>query len=123
VGNLNSWTLEQEIAKLTMAIRARNTEICQDLMTYIRIQSSSTELAGVMLITLERLISFDPELVSWAVADLVPADVMQEIRDLASVALYRQFIQRGFTPGVDLSVDARGKILVKREGKAIGSHG
>lgn len=104
-----------------MAIRARNSEISKSLMTHLRIQFSLTELAGVMLITLERLIRFDADSVSWAVEYVVPAEVMQEIRGMASVAIYRQFIRKGFTPGIDLSVNDKGKILVKGQERAIGS--
>lgn len=110
---MNSLDLDQEIGKIARAMMTRNRLIGQDIIAQLRSQMTLECVAGMLLVSIERLLWFDTDSVLWATEHLIPADVMQEIQRITSVAVYKQLIRKGYVPGKDLSVDANGKLLVK----------
>lgn len=110
---MNSLELDREISKMARAMMIRNPLIGEALIAHLRNQLTLDELAGVLLVSMERLLWFDAEAVLWATEFLIPADVMQQIRHMTSVKVYKQLIRKGYVPGKDMSVDAHGKLLVK----------
>ena len=109
--------LETEIAKLTRAMMTRNSEIGKDLINHLRTQLAVEAIAGLLLISIERLIWFDTDSVVWTIEHLIPADVMLEIRRTTTIALYQQLIGQGFVPGKEFSMDANGKLLLNDRAK------
>jgi hypothetical protein len=114
---MNALELEEEIGKMARAMMTRNTEIGDALITYLKTQVALEEVAGVVLVSLERLIWFDSELFLWVLRNFIPADIVQEIRSITSVAVYKQLIAKKFLPGIDFSVDAEGKLLLNEQAK------
>lgn len=104
--------LEQEISKMACAIMARDSRIGKDLLANLRKRSSPENVAGVMLVSLERLLWTDAEAMIWAIDHLLPIDVLQEIRRITSVAIGKRLIHKGFQPGEDFSVDSTGRLLL-----------
>jgi hypothetical protein len=115
---MNALELEAEVGKVSRAMMTRNTQIGDAIIAYLRTELTDEEIAGIFLISLERLIWFDQELFLWSIKNFVPADVMQEIRNLTSVTIYKQLICKKFVPGQDFSVDAAGKLLLNENAKA-----
>ena len=109
--------VEQEISKMSRAIMARDLRIGQDLIAHLRTQLSLEDVAGVMVISLERLIWFDADAFFWCVEHFIPSDVMQAIRNITSVTLYKRLIYKGFVPGQDFSVNSQGKLLLNEKAK------
>lgn len=109
---MTSLQLELEIEKLARAMMTRNREIGNDLINYLRTQFPVEALAGLMIVSIERLIWFDIESVLWTIEHLIPADVMQEIKRITTFSFYQRLISKGFTPGQEFSVDAGGKLLL-----------
>ncbi|MBW4575320.1 MAG: hypothetical protein KME08_08550 [Aphanothece sp. CMT-3BRIN-NPC111] len=114
---MNQLDLEQEIGKMARAMMTRNTQIGDALIAHLRTQFTHEEVAGLVLVSLERLIWFDSELFLWTIQNFIPADVVQEIRRITSVAIYKQLIGKKFMPGKDFSVDADGKLLLNDKAK------
>ncbi len=112
VPSINSLELEQEIGKMARAMMTRNTQIGTELIAHLRTQLTLEGVAGVMIVSIERLIWFDIDSVFWTIKNLIPNDIMQEIQKITSVTIYKQLIGKGFTPGQDFSVDASGKLLL-----------
>ncbi len=110
---MNSLDLDREIGKMARAMMTRNTLIVADLIAHMRSEMTLEELAGMMLVSIERVIWFDTDSVTWTIQNLIPADIMQEIQRITSVAVYKHLIAKGYVPGKDMSVDAKGKLLVK----------
>ncbi|MBD2180070.1 hypothetical protein H6S82_09700 [Planktothrix sp. FACHB-1355] len=110
---MNQLELEQEITKVTMGIMTRNRQIASDIIANLRTKMTLEEVAGVMLIGLERLIWFDGELFFWATENLLPVDIKQEIKRIMSVNTYKRLIAKGFIPGKDFSMNADGTLLQK----------
>lgn len=96
----------------------RNTLIGADLIAHLRTHLPLESVAGVLLISIERLIWFDTESVIWTIEHLIPVDVMKEIHRIMSLTVYKHLIRKGFVPGQDMSVDASGKLLLKEIAKA-----
>ncbi len=109
---MTSLQLELEIEKLARAMMTRNREIGNDLINYLRTQFPVEALAGLMIVSIERLIWFDIDSVLWTIEHLIPADVMQEIKRITTFSFYQRLISKGFTPGQEFSVDADGKLLL-----------
>jgi len=109
---MNSLQLELEIEKMARAMMTRNSQIGKDLIVHLRTQFPLEALAGLMLVSLERLLWFDTDCVFWTVEHLIPVDVMQEIKRITTVTFYKQLIAKGFTPGQEFSVDASGRLLL-----------
>lgn len=114
---MNQLDLEQEIGKMARAMMTRNTQIGDALIAHLRTQFTHEEVAGLVLVSLERLIWFDSELFLWTIQNFIPADVVHEIRRITSVAIYKQLIGKKFMPGKDFSVDADGKLLLNDKAK------
>lgn len=109
---MNSLQLELEIGKMARAMMTRNPEIGKDLIGHLRTQLTVEAVAGVMLVSIERVVWFDTDSVFWTIQNLIPADVMQEIQKIISVSIFQRLIAKGFMPGKDFSVDANGKLLL-----------
>lgn len=112
---MNSLQLELEIGKMARAMMTRNPEIGKDLIGYLRTQLTVEAVAGVMLVSIERVVWFDTDSVFWTIQNLIPADVMQEIQKIISVSIFQRLIAKGFMPGKDFSVDANGKLLLNEQ--------
>ena len=110
--SINILQLETEIGKMATAMITRNSLIGKDLIGHLRQELSLEDVAGVIVVSIERLMWLDWEAVIWSVNHLIPADVMQEIRQITSMALYRRLIGKGFTPGTDFSVGTGGNLLL-----------
>ncbi len=110
---MNSLELDQEIGKMARAMMTRNTQIGAALIAHLRTQMTLDCVAGVLIVSIERVIWFDRESVSWTIENLIPADIMQEMQRITSLTLYKHLVTKGYEPGKDLSVDANGKLLVK----------
>ncbi len=114
---MNPLKLELEVEKMARALMTRNSHIGKDLIDHLRTQLSTEAVAGLLLISIERLIWSDTDSVFWAIEHVIPADVMQEIRRITSMAVYKRLISKGFMPGRDFSVDADGKLLLNDKAK------
>jgi hypothetical protein len=110
---MNPLELDQEIGKMARAMMTRNTLIGADLIAHLRSQITLQEVAGMVLVSFNRLLWFDEQAILWSIENLIPADVLQEMQRITSVAVYQQLIRKGYVPGKDMSVDAKGKLLVK----------
>ena len=110
---MNLLELDQEIGKMARAMMTRNTLIGADLIAHLSNQMTLEEVAGIVLVSFERLLWFDEEAILWSIENLLPAAVLQAIQKITSVAVYQQLIRKGYVPGKDMSVDANGKLLVK----------
>ena len=110
---MNPLELDQEIGKMARAMMSRNTLIGTDLIAHLRSQMTLEEVAGMVLVSFNRLLWFDEQAILWSIENLIPADVLQEMQRITSVAVYQQLIRKGYVPGKDISVDANGKLLVK----------
>lgn len=109
---MNVLELEQEIGKMARAMMTRNREIGRDLIASLRSHLSLECVAGVLIVSIERLLWFDSASVSWTIEHLIPEDVMQEIRRITTVTIFQHLIRKGAVPGKDMSVDAEGKLLL-----------
>ncbi len=115
--NRNPLQLEIEIERLARTMMTRNTAIGKDLTSYLRQEFTVEELAGLMLICIERVIWFDIDSVFWTLEHLIPADVIQEMKKITTFALYQRLISKKLIPGKDFSVDANGKLLVNNKAR------
>lgn len=113
----NPLQLETEIERISRAMMTRNSEIGKDIIRHLRKNASIEELAGLMLIGIERVIWFDTDSVFWTLEYLIPGDVMQEMKKITTFALYQQLIYKKLVPGEDFSVDANGKLLLNNNAK------
>jgi N-acetylglutamate synthase-like GNAT family acetyltransferase len=119
VQNINYAELEQEIDRLTAAISARNTSIGQDLVTNLRSRFELKEIAGMFLVSLSQMIWVDSLSFCWAVENLIPNDVMREIRNITTLSVCKRLIDQGLTPGQDFSVDSVGCLLLNAKAKEV----
>lgn len=116
--SMNCLEFELEIERMARAMMTRNRQIGQDLFAYLKTQIPLEVIAGLTIVSIERILWFDTEAVLWTVEHLIPADVLQEIRKLTTINLYKQLIGKGFIPGKDISVDAEGKLLLNTQAKS-----
>ena len=107
---MNVLELEQEVGKLARAMMTRNRQIGIDLITALRTHLSPECVAGVLIISIERLLWFDSASVAWTIEHLIPEDILQEIRRITTVTIFQHLIRKGAIPGKDMSVDAEGKL-------------
>ena len=114
----NPLQLETEIARIARVMMTRNSEIGSDIISDLRTKLTSEELAGLLLVGIERILWFDVDAVFWTIEQMIPADIMQEIRKITNLAFYKQLINQKFIPGVDFSIDADGKLLLNHNAKA-----
>ena len=110
---MNSLELDREIGKMARAMMTRNREIGSDLMAYLTTQLTLDCVAGIVLVSIERVIWFDADSVMWAIETIIPAEIMQEIQRMMSFSLYKRLIFKGYVPGKDMSVNAHGVVLFK----------
>lgn len=75
--------LESEIENISRAMIIRNGQVGKDLVAKLRAQLTLKDVAGVMLVSLERIVWLDPDSFQWAIANLIPTDVLQEIQRIA----------------------------------------
>ncbi len=115
----NPLQLETEIERIARAMMTRNSQIGKDIISYLKKNASIEELAGLMLISIERVIWFDTDSVFWTLEYLIPGDVMQEMKKITTFALYQQLIYKKLVPGEDFSVDASGKLLLNKNAKTV----
>lgn len=112
---MNLLELERETAKMTKAIATCHRAIGQDTIADLRNRMSLDDAVGVILVSLERLLWFDPDLVCWAIEHLIPSDMMQEIQSMTQIAIYQRLIRKGLMPGIDFSIDDRGQLLLNQK--------
>ncbi|MCT7952758.1 hypothetical protein NG798_23435 [Ancylothrix sp. C2] len=118
MSNMNQFELENASKKMTLAIRTRNPQISTDILAALQTLYSLEEVAGVMLVTVERLLFWsDSEAVVWTVRNVIPPQLMSEIQRITSVAVYQRLIGKGLIPGQDFSVDGHGKLLLNDRAK------
>ena len=115
--DLNPLQLETEIARVARVMMTRNSEIGNDIISDLRTKLTMEELAGLLLVGIERILWFDADAVFWTIEQMIPADIMQEIRKIANFALYQQLIHQKLIPGIDFSIDADGKLLLNYKAK------
>lgn len=116
---MNPLQLETEVERVARSMMTRNTAIGKDLISDLRTKFSVEELAGLILVSIERVVWFDVDSVFWTIENLIPADVMVEMKKIVTFTLYQQLIAKKFIPGQDFSVDANGKLLVKDNAKTV----
>ncbi len=115
---MNQFELEDATKKMTLAIRTRNPQIGKDILVALSTIHSLEEVAGVIIVTVERLLFWsDSEAIVWAVRNLIPPELMLEIQRITSVAVYQRLIGKGLIPGQDFSVDGHGKLLLNDRAK------
>ncbi|MBD2100875.1 hypothetical protein [Leptolyngbya sp. FACHB-261] len=110
--------LEQEVSRMSRAMMTRNRTIGADLVTSLKVQLSPEAVAGVMLISLERLVRLDAESFVWSVENLIPADVMQEIWKITAPRTYSRLVKKGLIPGKDFSAGASGQLFLNSKARA-----
>ena len=112
---MNSLEIEREIGRMARAMMTRNRHIATDLIADLRNQLPLDSLAGVLLVSIERVIWFDADAVIWAIENIIPVEIMHEIRRMTSFTLYRQLVTKGYVPGKDVSVNAHGIVMFKQK--------
>lgn len=110
--------LEQEISRLSCAFASRNAEIGKAVIANLRSQLTLRDVAGIVIVSLERLVWTDPLAFCWAVEETIPGYVMREIRRIMSVTLYKRLIACGLEPGEDFSMDGKGTLLTSDRAKS-----
>ncbi|MFB2837526.1 hypothetical protein [Floridanema evergladense] len=108
---MNYFQLDEEISKLTMAMMTRRREIISDLIESLKAQLSQEEVAGVVLVSMERLLWCDMDLFFWCAENLIPTEIKREIQRIIAITNYKQLIAKGLIPGQDFSIDGDGKLL------------
>ncbi len=109
---MNLLQLETEATKMTRVMMTRNTLIGKDSIADLRDRMTLEELSGVIIVSIERLLWLDWEAVVWAIAHLIPADIMGQIQSTLRMGLYQRLIHKGLIPGIDFSIDARGNLML-----------
>lgn len=115
--NMNCLQVDLEIAKIARAMMTRNRAIGQEIIAYLRIQLPIEEVAGLIIVSIERLMWFDTEAIIWAIEHMIPVEIVQEVRKITTVTIYRYLTAKGFIPGKDMSVNAEGKLLLNQPAK------
>ena len=109
--------LEQELNRLTCAFATRNTEIGKAIIANLRSRLTLREVAGMVIVSLERLVWTDQLGFCWAIEQVIPGYVMREIRRITSITLYRRLITQGYEPGQDFSMDSKGQVLLNEQAR------
>jgi hypothetical protein len=110
--------LEDEISRLTYAFATRNIEIGKAVIANLRSQLTRRDVAGIVIVSLERLITTDPLAFCWAVEQTIPGYVMREIRRITSITVYTRLITQGLKPGQHFSMDGKGLLLLNEHAKS-----
>ena len=114
---MNPLQLEVEIERIARSMMTRNAEIGNDLISDLRTKLPVDEVAGLILVSIQRVVYFDIDSVSWTIKHLIPIDVKLEMKKIITFTLYQQLISKKFIPWQDFSVDAYGKLLVNDSAK------
>jgi len=109
--------LEQEIGKMATAMMARNTAIGDALIAYLRTQLTEEEVAGLVLVSLERLLWLDGDLFLWTLQNFLPQSILNQMRKITTVTLCKQLIGKNFLLGQYFSVNANGQLLLNTKAK------
>lgn len=115
----NYLELENDLSKLTTAFATRNITIGKEVIANLRSRMTLRDVAGMVIVSLERLVWQDQLAFCWAIENTVPGYVMREIRRITSLTVYKRLIERGLDPGQDFSMDANGNILFIDRAKTI----
>ncbi len=115
---MNCLELEQEVGKMARAMMTRNPQIGKDLIAHLKTELPVEAVAGLIIVSIERVLWFDTDSVIWTMEHVIPADVMHEIQKTFLVYIYKRLISKGFIPGTDFSVDANSKLLLNAQAKA-----
>ena len=107
----NYLELENDLSRLTSAFATRSSTIGKEVIASLRGRMTLRDVAGMVIVSLERLVWQDQLAFCWAVENTVPNYVMREIRRITSITVYKRLIDRGLNPGQDFSMDAKGNIL------------
>jgi len=117
VQDTSNLELEQELSRLTCAFATRNTEIGKAVIANLRSRLTLRDVAGMVIVSLERLVWTDQLAFCWAIEHVIPGYVMREIRRITSVTIYRRLITQGYEPGHDFSMDGKGQVLLNQQAK------
>lgn len=109
----NPLQLESEIERIARAMMTRNRAVGTDIISYLRKELTLQELAGLTIVSIERVIWFDIESVLWTIEHLIPEDIIQEMRKITTFVLYQRLVNKKLVPGTDFSVDACGKSTLR----------
>lgn len=109
--------LEQEVQRLVTALRTRNFTIGRAIINDLRDQFLLQDVAGIVLVSVERVLWIDAQSFCWAIESLIPSDIMQEIRRIMSMQACQRLIGKGLVLGRDFSIDARGNLLLGEQAK------
>lgn len=115
--SMNSLQLELEIEKIATVMMTRNSLIGKDIITDLKTKFSLEAIAGLMIVSIERVIWFDIDSVFWTIEHLIPIEVMQEMKKLVTFTVFQQLVNKGFMPGEEFSVDASGRLLLNNKVK------
>lgn len=107
---MNLLELERETTKMTRVMMTRHIAIGKDTIADLRTRMTLEELSGVIIVSIERLLWLDWDSVVWAIAHLIPADIMAQIQSTLRITLYQRLIHKGLIPGVDFSIDGHGNL-------------
>lgn len=110
--------LEDEISRLTCAFATRNIEIGKSVIANLRSQLTLRDVAGIVIVSLERIVRTDPLAFCWAIEQTIPGYVMREIRRITSMTVYKRLITQGLEPGEDFSMDGKGFLLLTEQAKS-----
>lgn len=102
---------------MARAMTSRDSRIGKALLANLKTQLTLRDVAGVILVSLERLLWLDSDSFLWSVENLIPVDILQEIQGIISTAIYKRLIEQGLIPGQDFSVDADRKLLLNCKAK------
>lgn len=115
VQNLSELELEREISRVVRAMSSRDRRIGKDIITDLRLRFPLKDVAGLLIVSLERLLWLDSQAFVWAVENMIPRVVMREIRSLMMNTICKNLIDQGLTPGEQFSMDAQGQLLLAPE--------
>jgi hypothetical protein len=104
--------LEQETTKVVYALAVCNAQIGSEMIASLRDRFSLEEAAGIILVSLEKLLWLNAEAFIWSVENLLSTDMLKAIRCHTVVAVGKRLVERGFVPGQDFSVDGTGQLLL-----------
>ncbi|NJP10294.1 MAG: hypothetical protein HC866_13145 [Leptolyngbyaceae cyanobacterium RU_5_1] len=111
--------LEREISRVVMAIVGQNLGIGRDLISSLQDRYTPEDVAGILLLSLERIVWLDANAFVWAVEKLMSEDMLRGIRQITSATIGKRLVDKGLAPGQDFSVDSAGKLLLNAKAMAV----
>lgn len=97
---------------------SRDARIGKALIDDLGHRFSLEEVAGLVLISLERLVRLDANAFLWALEHLIPSEVILEIKRISSMTLGKRLVEKGMVPGQDFSLDSIGNLLLNAQARA-----